>query len=161
MPASARVDRGEVGVDDRAAPLAVGVCDRVADRGERVVERHEVGEREEARLHDRVDLAGKPDVAGDAVGVDDVHVEALVEDLLLHLAGKVVPRVVGRVRAVQQERRAGLGEAEHVDAVEETELVTRDEVGVADEVRRVDRRVGSKRRCDTVIEPDFFESYTK
>ena len=44
------------------------------------------------------------------------------------------------VRTVQQEGRARLGEPEHVDAIEEAELVAGDEVGAADEVRRVDRR---------------------
>jgi hypothetical protein len=39
-------------------------------------------------------------------------------------------------------------------------VVAADETGLPDQVRR---RIGSgpNRRCDTVCDPDFFESYTK
>ena len=47
--------------------------------------------------------------------------------------------------------------AEHVEAVEQAELVARHEVGLLDEVGRADRD-SPNRRWDTVIEPDFFES---
>ena len=42
------------------------------------------------------------------------------------------------VRAVQEERRAGLRELGDLGASEQAELVTRDEVGVVDEIRRTD-----------------------
>ena len=38
--------------------------------------------------------------------------------------------------------------------------MTADEGGARDEIRRVDR-IGPKRRCEIVMAPDFFESYTK
>ncbi len=50
---------------------------------------------------------------------------------LLHLDGEVVPDLVGRVRAVEQERGATLGPVQHRHLLEEAELVAGDEVGVA------------------------------
>ena len=73
------------------------------------------------------------------------------------IVGEVLPHLVGRERCVEQERAAVAGVLEHVEAVEEAELVAGDEVGLVDEIGRPDR-VGPNRRCDTVIEPDFFES---
>ena len=73
------------------------------------------------------------------------------------LARQVVPDLVGAVRAVEQERRAVLGHAQHVGPLEQAELVAGHEVGALDQVRGADRR-GPKRRWETVVEPDFFES---
>jgi hypothetical protein len=81
-------------------------------------------------------------------------------DAALDRGRQVLPQLVGRVRRVEQERAAVADVAEHVEAVEQPELVAGDEVGFLDQVGRADR-LGPKRRCDTVIEPDFFESYTK
>ena len=78
-------------------------------------------------------------VAGHPVGVDHVELQLLVDDLLLHLAGQVVPDLVRPVGAVQQERRPGHGHRQHVDPLGEVELVAGDEVGLVDQVRALDR----------------------
>ena len=44
------------------------------------------------------------------IRVDDVELQLLVDDLLLHLLRQLVPDFVGAVGAVQQERRARLGD---------------------------------------------------
>ncbi len=91
------------------------------------------------------------------VGVDGEEAELLLDDLLLHLARQVVPDRVRAVRRVEQEDGAGGGVLEHVDLVEELELVAGDEAGLLDQVGRADRP-RAERRCETVIAPDFFES---
>ena len=63
----------------------------------------------------------------------------LLDDRLLDLARQVVPHLVGPERGVEQERRAGAGEVEHVVLVEELGLVAGDEVGLPDQVRGADR----------------------
>ena len=57
---------------------------------------------------------------------------------LLHLARQVVPDLVGREWGVQQERRARRRVFEHVDLVDELELVAGDEPGAIHEIRRSD-----------------------
>ncbi len=130
-----RVDGGVVLLHDHEAALAVGVLDAGLDGGDRLLARQDAAQREEARLHHGVDPVGHPRVLGDAVGVDDPEVESLGDDLLLDLEREPVPHLVGRVRAVEQERGPRSGRAEQVDrAVEERPLVTRHEVGAVDQV---------------------------
>ncbi len=153
------VDRGEVRLDDRAAPPPVRPFDVLLHGRHGIVEWQQVREREEADLHDRVDLAGEACVSGDAVGVDDVHVEPALDDLLLHLPRELCPRVGRRIRAVEQERGAGGGMTEHVDPIEEPELVAGDEVASPFPMRYVESIGASEtRRCEIVIDPAFFES---
>ena len=84
-----------------------------------------------------------PALRRQCVGVDGEEAELLLDDLLLHLARQVVPDLVGREWGVQQERRARRRVLEHVDLVDELELVAGDEPGAIDEIRRSDRVAGS------------------
>ena len=99
-----------------------------------------------------------PGALATLVGVDRVEADPLLDDLLLHLARQLVPDLVGGQRRVQQERRARRGVLEHVDLVDELELVAGDEAGAW--CTRYAERIGRglERRCETVIAPDFFES---
>ena len=82
---------------------------------------------------------------------------SLLDDARLHRSRQLIPDVLGAERAVQQERAALAGSIEHLEALEEAELVAGDEIGLVDQIWG---RIGSgpKRRCETVTEPDFFES---
>jgi hypothetical protein len=79
-----------------------------------------------------------PALLGQCVGVDGEEAELLVDDSLLHLARQVVPYLVGREWGVQQERRARCRVFEHVDLVDELELMAGDEPGAIHEIRRSD-----------------------
>ena len=79
-------------------------------------------------------------LAGDALCVDDPHVDALGDELALDLHREVVPDLIGAPRAVQQEGRPRARVLEHLQVLEQSELVASDEVGVVDEVGRADRR---------------------
>ncbi len=133
------VDRGLVALDDLGAAPAVGLGDRRLDPLDRLLARQHARDGEEARLQDDVDPPCETDLARDPAGVDHVHLDVLGEDLLLHRARERVPHLAGRLRAVEQQRRAVGRAAEHVGAVEQPELVAADEAGPLDEVGGPDR----------------------
>ena len=78
-------DRSEVCVDHWAATLAVCLANRTLDRRNRVIKRHQVGERKERHLHDDVHLATESHITRQPMRVDDMHIEAVDDDLFLHL----------------------------------------------------------------------------
>ena len=133
------VDRGLVALDHLGAAAAVGLGDRRLDPLDRLLARQDSGEGEEAGLQDDVCASGEADLAGDPAGVDRVHVDVLGEDLLLHRARQRIPHLVRRARTVEQQRRAVCRGAEHVDPVEQPELVAADEAGLLHEVGSADR----------------------
>ena len=133
------VDRGMVARDHIGAAPAVGLGDRVLDPLDRLLAGQYPGDGEEARLQHGVRAPGEPGLARDLVGVDGVDVEALGNDLLLHRAGQRRPDLRRGVRAVEQQGRAGRGPVQHVEAVQQAEMMTADEPGLPDKVRRTDR----------------------
>ena len=133
------IDDLAVAAHDLGPALAVGLLDRLLDVRDRFVARQQARDREEARLHDRVDARAHAGALRQVVGVDREEADLLVDDLFLHLPRQVVPDLVGGKRRVQQERRARRGMLEHVDLVHELELVAGDEAGAVHQVRRPDR----------------------
>ena len=100
--------------------------------------RQDPGQLEEAGLHDGVDPTAHPGLVGDGECVDHPEVDLLVDEQLLDAAGQVVPDLVRAVRSVEQEGSPVLRGFEDLRPAEHPELVTRDEVGPVDEVRRAD-----------------------
>jgi hypothetical protein len=132
------IDRSEVALYDFRSLFSVGLLDGLLDLGDRFLARQDAGYREEAGLHDRVDAAAHADFAGHSVGVDGVKGELLLDDLLLDLPGQVLPDLVLREGSIQEEDASGHGVLEHVEALEEAELVAGHEARLLDEVRRPD-----------------------
>ena len=62
--------------------------------------------------------------------------------MALGIGGQLVPGAFGRVRAVQEEGAPGPGRGQHVNTVEQPNLVAGDEMGVGDEVGGADRVIG-------------------
>ena len=108
-------------------------------RVDRLLARQNPRDGEEARLQHDVDPPGQARLAGDPPCVDRVDLDLLGEDLLLDGTRERVPHFVRRVRAVEQQRRAGRRAGEHVDAIQQPELVAADEARALHEVRRADR----------------------
>ena len=133
------VDRDEVATHDIRTAATVGLLDAVLDQPDRDVLRDHVCQREEAGLHHGVDARAEPGVVRDAGGVDDPQVEVLGDQVLLHLGRKVVPRLAGRVGAVEQHGGARPRVCQHVHPGEQSELVAGHEVGVVDEICGPDR----------------------
>ena len=157
QPGESAVDGGVVSPDDLCAAPAVGLLDRRLDARDRLLGRQYPGGGEEARLENRVRAAGEARLAGDPACVDRVQLDPLGHDLLADRPGELPPHLVGLVRAVEEQRRAGRGAVEHLGPVEQLELMAADEARPAHQVG--DRMgCGPNRRCDTVCEPDFFES---
>jgi hypothetical protein len=116
------------------ALLPVGLLDRLLDLGDGLVPGEHPGEGEEARLHDRVDAPTHPRRLRDLDRVDDVELQLLLQHRLLELAGELVPELVRRVRGVDQHHRAGGGELEQVQPVDQRELVHSDKAGLLHQV---------------------------
>lgn len=134
-----RIDRGTVPLHDDFAALRVGLVDGPFDLIDRFLAGEHVDQGEEAGLHDGVDPASQSGFAGDAVAVYDVELQLLRDDLFLHFAGQVIPDLVRSVGTVQQKRRAGGRDRQHIPRGDELELMAPDEVRPPDEVRRLDR----------------------
>ena len=133
------VDGREVPGEHGLAQPTVGLDDRVLDRRDRILHRHHVGEREEAGLQHGVHPRPEAGILRDPVAVDDEQPQPSFNDVASRLFRQVLPDLVGAERAVQQERRAGRRDLEHVDALESLELVARDEARPADQVAGSDR----------------------
>jgi hypothetical protein len=73
----------------------------------------------------------------------------------LDFARQAVPDRVGPERSVEQEDAAGLECLEHVEAVEEIELVAGDEGGTPDQVGRADRAAGRSAGARSSPRPTF------
>ena len=97
------VHRGEILLYHGLAALAVGLLDGVLDGVDGFVARQHAADGEEAGLHDGVDAPAHAGVLGHLVAIDHVELEFLVDDLLLHRSGQVVPDLVRPVGAVEQE----------------------------------------------------------
>src|SRR6185503_8838060 len=103
------------------------VCDRF-------VARQDAADAEEAGLHDRVDAAAHSDLPGERIRVDREETKLLLDDLLLHLARKSIPNSAAITRRVQEKDGTVCRVLEHVDLVDEFELVTGYKASAVDEV---------------------------
>ncbi len=134
------VNRLLVHVDNLLTRLAVGLDDRILDFGNRSLQRDNAGDLEESGLHDDVDAGTEAELLAEMNTVDDVELQLLVDDLLLHRFRQFTPDLVLVERRVEQEGRTLLSVAQHVVLLKEGEIVTRDEVSLAigEQVGRLD-----------------------
>ena len=135
-----QIDGRVVLFDDDLTELRVRLLDCLLDGFNRLLLRHEIREGEEAGLEHRVRTLAESGRPRDCRRVDHVELEALVDDRLLHLGRQLPPHLVRSVRAVQEERRTVRGLRENVDLGDEFELVTSNEVRIADLVGSLDAR---------------------
>ena len=97
--------------------------------------RQDTADGKEAGLHDGVDAPAHAGLLGHFVGIDHVEAQFLVDDVRLHFARQVIPDFIRAVDAVEQEDAAGLGILEHVEPLQEGELVAGDEIGALSLIR--------------------------
>ena len=156
------VDGLEVPLDDLLAALRVRLRDRLLDRADRALARQHVGEREEARLEDRVRrVPGSPASRATFFASTTYSRRLLAEDPSWIVARQLVPDVVGAVRAVEQEGRAVLGDAEHVHPRRAGRSCGTRRTARARSGTRSGSAAGRSAGARSVVEPDFFESKTK
>ncbi len=138
-----RIDRGEVLLDQHLTLLAVGLLDGFLDLLDGFRLGQDVGQSEEAGLHDGIETTTHARFARHLIAVDDPELQLLLEDGLLDFAGQMLPDLIRAVGGVQQEGRAVIGILQNVEPLQEVELMTGDKGGLLDEIGRVDR-LGAK-----------------
>src|SRR6266508_41867 len=117
--------------------VPISLFRRLLDRRNRLLAWHHAGQREKAGLQDGVGARSEPERERDLRGVDDVQLQLLDDDLLLHFARQLVPNFVRAERAVEEDRAALGGCGEHVDLEQIVEFVHADEASRLDEIRRM------------------------
>ena len=130
-----------VHVHDVLALLAVGLEDGVLHLLHGLLERNDVRDLEECRLHDRVGARAQAELGGDLRGVDDVEVDLVLREEDLHVVGQRSARGGCVVHRVEQERTAGLQALQHVVLVHVRGHVARHEVGRGHQIGRRDGQV--------------------
>ena len=129
----------EVHLDDFLALFAVGFLDGILDGLDGLVARQHAGQREETNLHDGVDASAHAAVARHLGRVNHEKLRLLRDERFLHRRRQLGPDFVLRVRRVQQERAARHQRFDHVVPLQEHRLMTRDEIRLADQIRRTNR----------------------
>ena len=139
QPFERGVDGGVVLRDHLGAAAAVGLGDRRLDLGDRLLPGQHARDREEAGLQHGVGPAGQARLASDVAGIDRVNLDPFGENLLLDRAGQRIPDLIRWQLAVEQQRRSRGRQAEHVDPVQQAEVMAADEAGLLHQVGRADR----------------------
>ena len=138
---AAGIDGRIVHVDDVLALLSVGFEDGLLHLLDSLVERDDVGDLEERRLHDGVRTRTQTQFGGDLRGVDDIEVDLVLGEEDLHVVGQRRAGGLGVVHRVQQERTAGLQALQHVVLVNVRGNVAGHEVGGGHQIGRRDGQV--------------------
>jgi hypothetical protein len=124
-----RIDGGMVLLHYGLAAPAIGPGDGVLDFLQGVLARQDAGNREETRLHDRVDAGPQAAFAGHAIRVNREQTQPPLDHDVLHFAGQLVPHTIGFVRRIEQHHASRLGGRQNVEPVQEAELVACDDRG--------------------------------
>ena len=152
-------------IDDLAVPphdlraaLAVGLLDGLLDLRNRLIARQQTRDREEARLHDRVDARPHAGTLCQVVGVDSKEADPFLDDLLLQLSWQVVPhaserRMARSAETPRPERHVRARRSCPRTRIDDRPRSWRDRRGTPTGLACL-----LIRRCETVIAPDFFES---
>jgi len=135
------IDAGLVFLDDVVALLLELLLDSGLDVADGFVGRNDVGQLEEAGLHDGRNVLRAADFERQLEGVDGVDLDVLLDDRFLHVAGEAFEDLVGRKLAVDQERAAVNDAGEHVVTADVGRIVAGDEIRRGDRVFAGDRLV--------------------
>src|SRR5215213_3621010 len=79
---------------------------------------------EESCLHDGVHASAHSGLLSDLITVDHIEFEVFLQDVFLHLDGKLIPYFLGTIQTIEQEYGAALSIFKHVHALEEAILMT-------------------------------------
>ena len=133
------INRGKVFLNDGIAFFGIGFLNRVLNLLNSFVFRQNVGNREEAGLHDGVDALAHTGFASNLYRIDGVELKLFGNDFFLNLNRQVIPYFVGRIRCVQQEGCARFGDFQDINLGHERELVAGNEIGLVNLVSRFNR----------------------
>ena len=122
-----------------AALGAVGLLDRLLDLLDGGAARQHAGYGEEARLQHAVGVRAKTGVTRHLSRIDGPDAHRLGDDLILRGARQVFPDLARAVRAVEQQRGAVSRHVQHIQLLDELELMAADELRRPDQVGGPDR----------------------
>ena len=117
-------------LDDGFAALAVSFLNALLDFINGFIARQYAGDGKEAGLHNRVDATAHAGFCSHFMRVDNIEAQFFGNNGLLNFPREMLPYFVVRVNAIQQENAAGFGIFEHVQPLQERELVAGDKIGV-------------------------------
>ena len=137
----ALVDRTVVHVDDLLALAAVGGDNRILEILDRIVERNDVGELEERRLHNHVEASAKTELTRNVNGIHRIELNVVACDKAAHRCGQMRVQLLIRPERIEQERAALPQPCEQVILPHIGLLRTGDKVRTVDEIRADDRRL--------------------
>ncbi len=113
----------EVFVHDGFTALAVGLLNGMLNRGDGFVPGQNLADSEETGLHDGVDALPHAGLFRHGIGIDDIELNFLLNQVALHLLRQRVPDFFGAVDAVQEKYRTLAGVLQHIEAVHKTDLM--------------------------------------
>ena len=132
------VNGSVVHVDNILTLLAVALHDELLHLLDGQVVRNDARNLEEGTLEDGVGAVAQTNLGGDLRGVDDIHINIVEGQILLHIVGKMFLGLFNAPRRVVEERAVLLQAAEAVILAEVARDVDSHEVGRANEVRSQD-----------------------
>ena len=88
---NALVNGGAVHINDVLTLRAVRFFDCVLEIFNGVINRNNVGELKESRLHNHVETPAQTELARDFNGVDGVDVDIIFDDIFFHVGFKLAP----------------------------------------------------------------------
>ena len=133
------LDRAIVHLHDTIAVPTVALFGKLFHQLDRLVLRQDARDLEKGGLHDRVDPHPQADLIGLGIGVDDVKLGFLLDQLFLQLTRQVIPHLIRPIGAVEQERAALHQRTQHVILFDKGKVVARHKVCVRDQVGAADR----------------------
>ena len=129
----------EVFLNDGVAFFAVGFLNRILNLRDSFIFRQNVGNGEEAGLHNGVNALTHTGFASNFNRIDGVEFQLFADDFFLNFNRQVIPYFISAVRSVQQESCARFGDFQDVNLAHERELVASHKVRFVNQVSRLNR----------------------
>jgi len=133
------VDRFIVLLHHGIALGAVGLFDCLFDILDRLFLGQDTGDGKETGLHDGVDAHTHAGLLGHFIGVNDVEIHLFVDDFFLIDPRQRIPDLIVAAQGVQQKGPARRRLLEQIKALGDELLVAAHELGLVDQIDRLDR----------------------
>ena len=125
--------------NDPLALFAVGLFNSFLQVFYSIIQRNDIGQLEEGRLHDHVDTVSETDALCDLGGIYNIEIQFFFGDDTLHLLGKLVVQLLFIPDAVQKEGSALLQILQHIILADVGLVMTGYEIRLIDQISRLDR----------------------
>ena len=130
------VNRAAVHFDNLRAFLAVRFFNRVLEIFNSLINRNNISQLEESRLHNHVETTAEPQLARNFHRVDRVNIYIIFGDIFFHVRGKFAPEFFVAPIGIQKESTALFHARNQIVMVNITFLTAGNKIGLGDEIRR-------------------------